>query len=229
MLCAIADDELLLRSERALDPPSEPGYETWDRVRAAGRSGRIAHRPLPVRTLHARTSNAAVVDDDAQLGIAYRVHTAARVRWEALRGRPLAGEPHPIWLQAHQPEAFTETVIRSGLVEIGEALPDRVRAVKLIGGREDGEVSAKAAHAAACVLQIRHHELELGFEPAHPGECPHIRHELIQSAGRPETAERFTLMSRALKALASRPEHYPMVYARVHLSAPAVLKRQGEC
>ena len=149
VLFAIADDELLLRSERWLDPEIEPGPETWDRVRAAVASGRIEDVPLPARTLDAWTSDAAVVegelgvrleacadrlpevvrvvellwgrpgvDDDAELGIAYWVQTAAWVRWVALKDgyRPLAGEPDRIWLEAHQGAARPETMERVRIV-----------------------------------------------------------------------------------------------------------------
>ena len=154
--------------------------------------------------------------------------TWARVR-SAVAGGEVEEIPLPLRTLAAwgMDEAVTELVLRCALVEIGDALPELARAVELTWGREAGEVSAEAARAVACVLEIRHHELELGFEPL-PGERPDLQHELIQGAARPETAERFALMSRALEALALRPDPDPIVLARVHLSAAVVLKWRGE-
>ena len=156
--------------------------------------------------------------------------------WARLRSTVAVGEVEEIPLPLRtlaawgMDEAVTELVLRCALVEIVDALPELVRAVELTWGREDGEVSAEAVRAVACVFQVRHHELERGFEPL-PGEPSDIQHELIQGPARPETSERFALMSRALEAIATRPEgpnDYPMVYARVHLSAAVVLKWRGE-
>ena len=154
--------------------------------------------------------------------------TWARVR-SAVAGGEVEEIPLPLRTLAAwgMDESVTQLVLRSALVEIADALPALVRAVELTWGREAGQVSAEAAHAVACVLDVRHHELELGFEPL-PGEWADLQHELIQGASRPETAERFALMSRALEALASRPEDHPMVYARVHLAAAVVLKWRGD-
>ena len=149
VLFAIADGKLLLVSEHGLDPGIAPWPETWERVRRAVRSGRIASVPIPVRTFGAWTATeggteealracleasaerlAELVrvverlwgrtppDEEAALGLAYWVQTAACRRWAALRAgyQPLPGERGGIWLEAHQGAERPETLERVGVV-----------------------------------------------------------------------------------------------------------------